>query len=511
MTGVMMAVAWNPAQPVCNWLVHRQRLGLARGDLLILEERIPFGGTPDDPPDPSNRQLVRLSEDPVALNDPVFGLELTEVRWFAEDAPRFAVPLGSLEGQPMAVARGNVLLVDEGRTLNHALSGPAAGEDEIALSNSDSGLLPDDGPGQTLRFRLNAASVVRAVPFVPETAQTSPALSALEPQGQAVAAVTLSGDGEIWSTEPDLLASNRFAPHVTVEPGTEPGTAYVRFGDGVLGRIPVAVDDFSARIRSGGGIRGNIGASAIAHVVTDDGTGIAAVDNPIPATGGKAPQSRNAVHIAAPQAFRIPRRAVTVNDYASVAARHPAVARAFGHRRWTGSWYTITLAIDLVGGGEIDNRFENDLRAFIEDHRLAGHDLEIVSPVFVALDIVLYVCVQPHVYAADVNRDLLAFFSDRELPDGSRGLFHSDELEFGEDVKLSPLIARAMQIDGVAWIGTHNEQNVAVGKFTRMDQPDVDYAEDSVLPIASAEIARLDNDPGHPENGRIRFIVEGGR
>ena len=39
----------------------------------------------------------------------------------------------------------------------------------------------------------------------------------------------------------------------------------------------------------------------------------------------------------------------------------------------------------------------------------------------------------------------------------------------------------------------------------------VDYADAAILPIASAEIARLDNDPSRPENERISFIVEGGR
>ncbi len=471
-------------------------LDLHQGDLLILEERIPFGGGLKDPPDPTHRQVVRLSQDPLPLRDPVFDLDLTEVHWFAEDALRFALPVGRLAGQPMAVARGNVVLADEGRTFEQALSGPSAA---------------DDGPGQALRLRLQAGNVVRAAPFDPDLARTASAASSLVPAGQPVAAVKLHGDGETWSTVPDLLASDRFAPHVAVESGATTAETYVRFGDGVLGRAPTEGATFTADIREGGGKRGNIGASAIAHVITDNGAGIEAIDNPIPAAGGKAPQSRAAVHIAAPQSFRALRRAVTADDYAAVAARHPSVARAFGRRRWTGSWYTITLAIDLVGGGEIDAAFEDDLRAFIEDHRLAGHDLELVSPIFVALDILLYVCARPDAYAADINRDLLALFSDRDLPDGGRGLFHPDVLEFGQDVALSPLIARAMQIDGVAWIGPRNEENVPVGRFARMDQPGVDYADEAILPIAGAEIARLDNDPSRPENGRVRFIVEGGR
>jgi len=487
-------------------------LDLTGGDLLILEEQIPFGGSQDDPPDPTHRQLIRLAADPIAARDPVFGLDLTEIHWFAADALRFTLPLGELAGKPMSVARGNLLLVDEGRTIDYGTTGAAALEDEIALEMSGpGGLLPDDGPGQALRYRLDSNRVVRAAPFDPDQARGTSAQSSLSPVGDAVAAVSLAGDGEVWTTVPDLLASERFAPHVSVEPGTAPGAAYVRFGDGVLGRHPTEGAAFSARIRHGGGPRGNVGTGAIAHIVTADGSGITGIDNPIPAAGGCDPEADTAVHVAAPQAFRVSRRAVTVSDYAEVAARHPAVARAFGRRHWTGSWHTITLAIDLVGGGEIDNEFEDDLRSFIEDQRLAGHDLEFVSPIFVPLDIVLYVCAQPDAYASDINRDLLALFSDRELPDGTKGLFHPDELEFGEDVALSPLIARAMQTDGVAWIGTTNQANEPVGRFARMDQPGVDYTADALLPIAGAEIARLDNDPSRPENGRIRFIMEGGR
>jgi hypothetical protein len=486
-------------------------LDLSAGDLLIFEERIPFGGTPKDPPDPTHRAVVRLSENPKLARDPVLGLDLTEVHWFAEDALRFALPIGSKNGAPMSVVRGNVLLADEGRTVDHASPAP---EDEILLGTppSNKGLLPDDGPGQVLRFRLAADRVARAAPFNPKSARATSATAALWPTADPLAQVALLGDGETWTTVPDLLGSERFAPHVVVEPGTAPGAAYVRFGDGVLGRAASAdINAFSARIRHGGGMRGNVGGGAISHVVTGDGSGIAALHNPVAATGGAEPEQRKAVHIAAPQAFRVSRRAVTLADYADVAARHPGVARAYGRRRWTGSWYTVTLALDLVGGADVDAAFENELRAFIEDHRLAGHDLEFVSPVFVPLDIVLYVCAAPDAYPSDINRALLELFSDRELADGKRGLFHPDVLEFGADVALSPLIARAMQTDGVAWIGTANENNEPVGRFARMDQPEVDYAARAILPISSAEIARLGNDPSRPENGRVRFIVEGGR
>ncbi|MEM9302724.1 MAG: putative baseplate assembly protein [Pseudomonadota bacterium] len=488
-------------------------LDLRPGDLLILEERVPFGGGADDPPDPQRRQVIRLAQEPRAAVDPVFGVDLTEITWNAEDALRFPLPIGALDdGTAMAVARGNVMLVDEGRTLDHRSSATLVPEDAIALALRDSGgILPDDGPGRAQRLRLDADAIVHSVPFDPIDASGSAASASLDPTGVPVADVALEMGGESWSAVPDLLGSDRFAADFVVEPGTAPGTAYVRFGDGVLGRRPAIGAGVRASIRHGGGPRGNVGAGAIAHVVTTNGEGIEAIRNPLPASGGRAAETRTRVHVRAPQAFRTLARAVTVQDYADVAARHPAVARAFGRRRWTGSWHTITLAIDLVGGGEIDEALKADLRRSIEEQRLAGHDLQFASPIFVPLDILLYVCALPDADAADVNRDLLALFSDRDLPDGTRGLFHPDELAFGEDVALSPLLARAMQIEGVAWIGTRNESNQPVGRFARLDQPGVDYADDALLPIAGGEIARLDNDPSRPENGRIRFIVEGGR
>ncbi len=487
-------------------------LGLEQGDLLILEERIPFGGGPDDPPDLTHRQLVRLAADPVARHDPVFDLKLAEIVWRAEDALRFPLPLDDVGGRPSTVARGNILLADEGRTIDYGVKGAAAGEDEIASgSEARTGLSPDDGPGQALRFRLDAAEVVRAAPFRADAARAQSASAALAPEGEVVAAVGLTGDGESWSAAPDLLASDRFAPHVAVEPGTTDGAAYLRFGDGVLGRAPSEGAAFTARIRHGGGPRGNVGAAAIAHLVTVDGAGIKAVENPLPAVGGRAMESRRAVHAAAPQSFRTLKRAVTVEDYARVAAKHHAVARAYGRRVWTGSWHTITLAIDLVGGGDVDQAFEDDLRDFIENHRLAGHDLNIVSPIYVPLDIVFYVCARPDAYAAEVSRDLLNLFSDQDLADGSKGLFHPDALSFGGDVAYSPLIARAMEVTGVGWIGTKDENGDPVGHFSRADQSDVDFTDDGAIPIAAGEIARLDNDPSRPEMGRIRFIVKGGR
>jgi predicted phage baseplate assembly protein len=183
----------------------------------------------------------------------------------------------------------------------------------------------------------------------------------VQPPGEALAAVSLGDADElVWRPRPDLLASDRFAAEFVVEEENE-GRVTLRFGDDVHGRIPSAGVPMVARYRVGGGPAGNVGAGALAHVVTTPGLGIDASDpdhpalwNPVPAVGGVLPESMEEVRQYAPQAFRVQERAVTEADYAAVARRHPEVSRAVARRLWTGSWHTIFLTVDRVGGRPVD-------------------------------------------------------------------------------------------------------------------------------------------------------------
>jgi len=495
------------------WLVGTKAgLGLARGDLIIFEERIPFGGNADDPPDPAHRQVVRLAADPIDLHDPVMDVAIVRIDWHAEDALAFPLTLSGQGGEPGAVAIGNVVLADEGRWIDHGGDRDEAGVDAIAVGPEErTGLLPDDGPGTRLRYRLDAERLVYAPPYRPEESREAAARTVLAPDGTAaVAQVLLTGDGERWAATPNLLASDRFAPAIKVEPADE-GGGYVLFGDGNAGRLPTAGARFSARIRHGGGRRGNVGPDAIGHIVTADKSLIAAVRNPVAASGGLDPEPVAAIRIAAPHAFQRQRRAVTADDYVLAAQEHGDVQRAQATRRWTGSWTTIFLAVDRFGGREVDDAFESSLRAHLSSRRLAGHELEVVPPHFVPLDITLYVCVCGDHYPGDVERDLLSVFSSGYTRDGRPAFFHPDNFTFGDNVMLSRIIARGMAVEGVKWIGTRDSLGNVLGRFGRLDEPGVDYQDSGEIPIAADEVARMDNDPSFPDFGRIRFIMAGGR
>ena len=491
---------------------------LKKGDVLIfVEERGPTGDKAAGA-DLSHRHAVRLTKvTPKENGDPLGGqfldpptdavLPVTEIEWMAADALPFPLCVALVEVpeeereeddpelQPVSAVLGNVVLADHGRTIeDEALDPvPASGRYRLQRANLThcNDCSRDDDRSSASDIYQNRA----ATELLVQDART------------ALPAVSLQGDGETWQPQRDLLNSDRFAPEFVVEMEDD-GRAYLRFGDGIYGRQPAAKADLVATYRIGNGRSGNIGAQAIAHVVTSD-DGINAVSNPLPAQGGTDPESIEEVRQYAPQAFRTQERAVTEADYAPVAQRHSEVQRAVATRRWTGSWYTMFLTIDRKGGLAVDADFETDLQAFLERYRLAGQDLEIDGPSFVSLDIAFTVCVEPGYFRSDVKAALLEVFSNRDMPDGRRGFFHPDNFTFGQRVYLSEFLAKAMQVPGVRWVDTQNGESTT-NRFKRWGQPAHGEFDQGWIDIGRLEIAHLDNDPSAQENGKLEFIMEGG-
>jgi len=474
----------------------RGDLHLAPGDVLIFEEVLgPRTGLAADA-DPAHRQAVRIigvtaGQDPLggALLDPPTAAAtlVTNVEWHEEDTLRFALCLSARVGNEVlpsvSVARGNVVLADHGRTVSGAVLDPS--------------VVPD---GST-RYRplLPTARIAQCTSYDHAAARKQPAATQLvqDPRA-ALPAATLAAGFDIWEPRRDLLASDRFATDFVVE-AEDNSRASVRFGDGVQGRKPGNGTRFALDYRLGGGAAGNVGADTLAHAITAEA--ITRLRNPLPARGGLDPESIETVRLAAPVAFRRQERAVTPADYEAAAQRHPQVQKAKATRRWTGSWYTMFITVDRTDGRAIDAPFEQALRAFLEPFRLAGHDLEIDSPHYVSLDIGFRICVQPGFVRADVKATLAAEFSRADLAPGRRGFFHPDALTFGEPVYLSALIERAMRVEGVAWIEPLRFQRWGVAARGELAAGRIDFDR--------LEIARLDNDPNAPENGRIEFVMEG--
>ncbi len=465
-------------------------LELQPGDvLLFVEQKGPETGLPADA-DPTHRHAVRLTH-VQKDQDPLTGQSVVHITWHPADALPFPLCLSTVIGdrlvKDISLALGNIALADHGLWHGEAL--------------------PPPGGHLRYRPRLQKSGLTFRESYNHEWAKAAPASLILrQDPKQALPAIELRGEKETWRPQKDLLASDRFAAEFVVEIGND-GHGRLRFGDGVHGHRPPVVS-LRAEYRVGNGRSGNVGANAIAHVVGNF-HGIERVFNPLPAQGGIDPEPLERVRRVAPQAFRVQERAVTASDWAEIARRHPEVQRAVARRRWTGSWYTWFLAVDRKGGRPVDASFKAELQAFLERFRLAGHDLEIGAPRFVPLEIVLTVCVEPGFYWDRVKQALLEVFSSRDLPDGRRGFFHPDHFTFGQPVYYSAVIAAAMKVPGVRWVDGY-ERPGSPNRFRRWGQAYAGEAEKGQIEIGPLEIARLDNDPNRPENGRIDFVMEGG-
>ena len=205
----------------------------------------------------------------------------------------------------------------------------------------------------------------------------------------------------------------------------------------------------------------------------------------------------------APAAFRTQERAVTEPDYAAVTQRHAGVQRAAATFRWTGSWNTVFLTLDRIGGARVDDAFREDVRDFVERFRMAGYDLDVDAPGFVSLDIEMDICVKPNYFRSQVKEALLEVFSNRVLPAGRLGIFHPDNFSFGQTVYLSSIYAAAQAVDGV--------DSVEVTVFGRLGVTDPKPLSSGELRLDRLEIARLDNDPNFSERGVFKLTMRGGK
>jgi hypothetical protein len=491
------------------------------GQVLVFEEvKGPLTGAAADA-DPTHRHAVRLTSVNYTkpgggdLVDPRTQERITEICWSVDDAPRlFPLCLSSKVTiddkekffDDLTVARGNVVLVDHGRTIRDEPLGTVPQPTLYAAVTPEDRCEPSPAVPLLPRFRPRLASqpLTQAAPLDTRSAR----VAMQYPVTDALPSIRLTGTLEAvtnsWDARRDLLRSsdNLVSDNRVFVVETEhDGSAQLRFGDNVHGLRPDAGTTFAATYRVGNGRAGNVGAESIFHVVTTL-AGIDGARNPLPAGGGVDPETAEEVRRRAPEAFRTQERAVTPEDYADVTQRfNPAdIQRAVASLRWTGSWHTVFITPDPKAGHLVDLA---KVRRFVERFRMVGHDLEFDTPRWVSLEIAMLICVRNDYFRSQVKLALLDVFSAGRRADGRLGMFHPDRFTFGQPVYSSPLYAAARELPGVA--------SVEITKFQRQGIDTRAYLDAGRLTLGPLEIARLENDPSQPEHGILRLDLRGGK
>lgn len=136
-------------------------------------------------------------------------------------------------------------------------------------------------------------------------------------------------------------------------------TTTVVFGTGERGaRLPSGAENVRAVFRSGIGRSGNVRAGQIS-VLTAKPLGVKEVVNPLPATGGADPESRDQARENAPLAVKALDRLVSVQDYADFARMFAGVGKASASRLSDGRRQFVLVTV--AGAGDIPIAEDSDL------------------------------------------------------------------------------------------------------------------------------------------------------
>jgi predicted phage baseplate assembly protein len=331
--------------------------------------------------------------------------------------------------------------------------------------------------------------------------------------GDAVPEICLCGtyDGVTspWTPQQDLLGNDASDQVFVVETDSD-GTSTLRFAtpadanssETTNGMVPPAGTSFLAGYRVGNGTAGNVGAESLIYLAASDAR-IQSCKNPMPAAGGTDPETDDQIRRRAPQAYLAQERSVTMADYENAAEGNPQVDQAVASLRWTGSWYSVFVAVEPSGGGNLTPSLQKSLLKSVNASRLAGQDLKLESPQYVLLAITLQVCVASDYFQSDVEEALLQVLGNRMLPNGQKGIFFPDNFTFGQTVYLSPVYAAARSVPGVVQVTAtqFQPQDVNTSKFLQAGE----------IKLSSLQIARLDNDPSLPDHGQLTLVMQGGK
>lgn len=326
-------------------------------------------------------------------------------------------------------------------------------------------------------------------------------------------AVEVVISGETWTAVEHLHGSRSYDLHYTAE-ADEQGAVWLGFGDGVHGREVAleAPDQPAAPIelgyRVGDAVAGNVGLGTLVDIVPPppgatrdalDDLQDVGVTNVVPATGGREPHTLARTREQLPASLRHGplQRAVTLEDYATVAMAVPGAGRATA-RSTGGLFNTVFVLVDPEGSDDLDEGLRLRVHDAVDRLRMAGREHVVAAADYVPLEVELVLCAQPG-FARHLVRDRVL----AELRPGSSerpGWFHPDRLSFGDAVRLGDLLAFVQGITGV--------RSVTAELFRPLGDTIGPPVRDVIL-LGRTNVARLDAEPDFPEHGKLEVRMVG--
>lgn len=180
---------------------------------------------------------------------------------------------------------------------------------------------------------------------------------------------------------------------------------YLLFGDNTNGRIPPANAEIKASYRVCDGAFGNLGANSILSISSaPNGTyPPVTVVGSSPTVGGQDLEATDSIRESIPKSLRAMNRAVTVEDFETIALQVPGVIRA---KAVASTFSAVTLYIKSSGGVGMTDALRREIASQINSKTVPGITVTILdyAPVYPKMKLVVYA--QPKASGTRIKYDV---------------------------------------------------------------------------------------------------------
>nr|MDT0659421.1 putative baseplate assembly protein [Micromonospora sp. DSM 115978] len=288
----------------------------------------PIGGTTAGPELTLDRPApIVAGQAVIVTGETADGTTVTEVARVDQIRP-------TPDGAPTLVLReplGAALTLDSVRVLGNVV--PASHGETVPDEVLGSG----DGAAAFPRFTLARPELTH--------------LAARTPRGVRNT-LTVRVDGVLWTELPSLFAAGP-QERVYVVRIDDEARATVIFGDGQRGaRPPSGPENVHARYRAGIGPDGNLAAGTLSLLISRP-LGVATVGNPVPASGGTAPENLAQARTNAPLTVLTLDRVVSLPDYEDYARAYGGIVKARAVALRDGPLHFVHLTVAGPAGTEV--------------------------------------------------------------------------------------------------------------------------------------------------------------
>lgn len=296
--------------------------------------------------------------------------------------------------------------------------------------------------------------------------------------------VLVGGISEEWRVITDPI--ERYGPNdKVVEVNFFENVAAFRFGDDVTGQAPQSGSEIQFRFRTGGGIRGRIGAGQIDSQlqIAPNQPSNAAVSvrfrNISPSSGGTNRETIAQAKKRAPRDFAVQRSIVTADDYAQTASTfaHPvfgAISKAVATIR-TGLNANLIEVYALAEGPDGVPTAPNaglkiGLETFFNDLNVLTDHVNVLDGNVMSVDVEMNVV---------INRNADASIIKNRVESAIDDFFDISRWDMGQGLYISNLIETVERIDGVSYIDLFQpfDNILPNGDFNSTDANNVKFNE----------------------------------